>query len=630
MCGIAGLWLPRGAAPGALGRTAFAMQAAIAHRGPDDHAVWVDEEAGIALAHRRLAIIDLSPAGRQPMASATGRFVVSYNGEVYNYRELASELGQPHLARGSDTAVLLACIEAWGIERTLPKLDAMFALALWDRAERVLWLARDHAGIKPLAWHEDAKGVRFASELTAIEVALDEPASLDEVAAAGFLASACVAAPRSILKGVRKLPPGGLARIDESGSSVRLWYDVAALARVGAADPFRGSFDEAVERLDALVAESVRRQLVGDVPVGAFLSGGIDSSSVLAAQVRAAPGIARAFTIGVRAAGMDESGDAARIASHLGVEHVVLPATEADALALVEQSAALHDEPFADPSQVPTLLLSRLARAHVTVALSGDGGDELFGGYRRHVLGLGAWRWLRTVPRPLRSALAAALAVVPPGWWDGVARPMVNAERVAKVRRALAARDVDSLHASIATTWSERAALATADAPEPSPPGLDPLAAMRLLDFRTYLPEDVLTKVDRASMSVALEVRVPLLSPAILDFAWRLPSGFLVEGGKGKRVLRGVLARHVPEPLWDRPKTGFGVPVAAWLRGGLREWADARLSPSALAGLPVDPRPVRAAWERHQKGAAGLGTGLWTVMMLSAWAEARRGRAAAR
>ncbi|TQF76451.1 asparagine synthase (glutamine-hydrolyzing), partial [Elioraea sp. Yellowstone] len=406
MCGIAGLFLRRPGAEDALLARAAAMGAALAHRGPDGAGTWADGEAGVALAHRRLAIIDLSPGGAQPMASSCGRYVVSYNGELYNYRALRAELAAcgRTVPGESDTAVLLAAVAQWGVASALPRLDAMFAFALWDRAERVLWLARDHAGIKPLAWTVLADGsVLFGSELRALEAAGGWSPEIDAESVAAYLRHGCIPAPRTVFRGVRKLPPGGLVRIGMAGApEERRWFDVLALARETV--PARLTAAEAAAAVDAALAESVRAQLVADVPVGAFLSGGVDSSSVVAAMARAAPGAAHAFTIGFDDPAYDESKDAARIAAALDVRHTVLHATEADALALVDELPRVYDEPFADSSQLPTLLLARLTRGHVTVALSGDGGDELFGGYRRHVLAARLWPRLARVPFPLRRA----------------------------------------------------------------------------------------------------------------------------------------------------------------------------------------------------------------------------------
>jgi asparagine synthase (glutamine-hydrolysing) len=623
MCGIAGVFLRRPEAEAPLRARTAAMGQAVAHRGPDGAGVWADAACGVALAHRRLAIIDLSPGGAQPMASSCGRYVVTYNGELYNYRALRDALAAcgRRVQGESDTAVLLEACAQWGIAEALPRLDAMFAFALWDRAERVLWLARDHAGIKPLVWTMLPDGsVLFGSELRALEAAGGWSSEIDPESVAAYLRLGCIPAPRTVFRAVRKLPPGGLLRIGMDGTpEERRWFDVLALARE--ATPARLSRAEAAEAVDAALSESVRAQLVADVPVGAFLSGGVDSSSVVAAMARAAPGAAHAFTIGFDDPAYDESADAARIASALGVRHTVLRATEADALALVDELPRIHDEPFADSSQLPTLLLSRLTRGHVTVALSGDGGDELFGGYRRHVLAACLWPRLARLPWPLRRALAGVIGAVPPGWWDAALGSLPRAPRrpgetLHKLAAVLAARDLDAVYARLTTTDGEPAQHDGAPA--------EPLARFRALDAAGYLHDDVLTKVDRASMSVALEVRVPMLSPTMMRLAFSLPPDLLVRADGGKAVLRDALARHVPRGLFEREKTGFSFPVGAWLRGPLRGWAEDRLASRRLreSGL-VDRERASRLWAEHRAGRRDHASALWAVLMLAGWLEAR-------
>lgn len=627
MCGIAGLFLRRPDDRAALLARARAMGDAIAHRGPDGEGQWADEGAGLALAHRRLAIIDLSPGGAQPMLSASGRYAISYNGELYNYVALRNELAAEGVVvdSASDTAVLLEALATWGLERALAKLDAMFAFALWDREERTLTLVRDHAGIKPLAWAATAEGVFFGSELRAIEAAAP-PFELDAGAVAAYLRLGCIPAPLTVFKGVRKLPPGGIVRFGMNGTvAERRWYDIAAVARE--APLLNIAADEAASRVDALLQESVRTQLVADVGVGAFLSGGVDSSSVVAAMARVAPGAAHAFTIGFDDAAYDESREAAAIAERLGVRHTILRATGAEAVALAPELPKLADEPFADSSQLPTLLLSRLTRGHVTVALSGDGGDELFGGYRRHRLAAGLWATAERIP--LRAALARLVSSVPPRAWDRAlgwlrGAPRRPGETLHKTALVLSSPDLDAAYARLVSAWEEEVAAA----PEPRPAALDlpaePLARMRAQDAATYMHDDVLTKVDRASMSVALEVRVPMLSPAMIALAFSLPPALLVRADGGKAVLRDALARHLPRPFFEREKTGFSFPVGAWLRGPLRDWAGDLLASPALrhSGL-VREAPIRAAWEEHQAGRRDRAPALWTVLMLAGWLEAR-------
>jgi asparagine synthase (glutamine-hydrolysing) len=628
VCGIAGLFLRRPAEPAALIARARAMGEALAHRGPDGEGQWADAAAGLALAHRRLAVIDLSEGGAQPMLSACRRYAISYNGECYNHRALREELAaEGAVFRScSDTEVLLEAIARWGLERTLPKLDAMFAFALWDAAERRLTLVRDHAGIKPLAWTVTEEGAFFASELGAFAAAGLAP-PVDGAAVAAYLRLGVVPAPMTALAGVRKLPPGGLVEIGMEGEArERRWFDLGAMAR--AAPPSRLGAAEAAEAVDSALGDSVRRQLVADVPVGAFLSGGIDSSSVVSAMARAAPGSAHAFTIGFDDPAYDESSEAAAIARALGVRHTVLRATEAEARALAPELPRLYDEPFADSSALPTLLLSRLTRGHVTVALSGDGGDELFGGYRRHRLAAGLWA--RASRLPFRRALGRIVASLPPraldrclGWLPGA--PRRPGETLHKTAAALAAPDLDSAYARLTCVWADDATIAPAALPPPAALPDDPLARMRALDALTYMQDDVLTKVDRASMSVALEVRVPMLSPAMIALAFSLPARLLVRRDGGKAPLRDALSRHLPRRLFEREKTGFAVPLGAWLRGPLRDWAGDLLASRALAASGfIDRAAVAAAWREHETGRRDRSAALWAVVMLAGWLEARR------
>jgi asparagine synthase (glutamine-hydrolysing) len=620
MCGIAGLWLP-GGDPAALVRRARAMADALAHRGPDGAGLWHDPAAGLALAQRRLAIIDLSPGGAQPMADRSGRWVITFNGELYGYPALREELaGLGFPARGlSDTAVLAEAIARWGVEDALPRLNGMFALAAWDRRHRRLWLARDHAGIKPLFCRATDEALLFGSETKALLAAgLFEPV-LDAAVAAAFLRDACVAAPASALAGVRQLRPGEVIAFDAPGAGrASRWFDPASLG----AEPFRGSEAEAEAQLDALLTDAVRLQQVADVPVGAFLSGGIDSSTVASRMV--AP---RTFTIGFDDAAYAEQAHAEAVAAHLGARHTTLVAAAGDIRALLPEWLAAMDEPFADSSVLPTLLLSRLTRAHATVALSGDGGDELFAGYRRHVFAARHWPLLSRWPAALRGAAAGAIRAVPEAWLNrlplGLTRP---GEALGKLAAVLDVLDAGDAHARLAAAWPEAAAR---PAPLVRPARGEALLESRRADYARYLPDDVLAKVDRAAMMVALEVRVPLLDPRIVRFAFSLPGEFLVDADGGKRILRRLLARRLPPRLIDRPKMGFSIPLDAWLRGPWRDWAEALLAERRLreAGL-YDAATVRAAWQQHQSGRAGRQHALWCVLMLEAWRERLSARAA--
>ena len=614
MCGIAGLWVPGG---GDQAGRARAMAARLAHRGPDGAGVWTDPAAGIALAQRRLAIIDLSPGGAQPMADRSGRFVITYNGELYNYRALRSELAAlGFAARGaSDTAVLLEAIAAWGVEGALPRLNGMFAFACFDRRERRLWLARDHAGIKPLCLRATPDAVLFGSELSALVAAGGWTLDLDAEVTRLFLRDACVPAPHSALKGVRQLRPGEVLAFDAPDRMRAMrWFDPATLGTV----PFRGSAGDAEAELDSLLSEAVRLQQVADVPVGAFLSGGIDSSLVAALAEQP-----RTFTIGFRESAYAEQHHAEAIARQLGTRHATRVVSAEDVRALIPRVVAIDDEPFADSSILPTLMLSEITRAEVTVALSGDGGDELFGGYRRHLFAARHWPRLARVPRRLRAALGAAIGAVPESWLDrGLSSLQLTrpGESLHKLAAVLGAETPGAVHARLAAAWPE-AALRRAP-PAAMPDGGDPVLESRRHDFAHYLPDDVLTKVDRAAMQVALEVRVPYLDPRVIRFAFSLPDALLFDAHGGKAILRRLLARRVPETLFMRPKMGFSVPIGDWLRGPLRDWAEALLDPRRLreAGL-YDVATVRAAWAEHLAGPRSRHHALWCVLMLEAWRE---------
>jgi asparagine synthase (glutamine-hydrolysing) len=676
MCGIAGAW--RAAADeGAddLAARARAMADALAHRGPDDEGVWVDAPAGIALSQRRLAVVDLSPLGHQPMVSASGRTVLVYNGELYNTAELRRDLEArgARLRGTSDTEVLLEAIDRDGVAATLPRCIGMFALAAWDRDARTLTLARDRLGIKPLfvalggahgAGGADggapAGTVLFASELSAIRRHPSLRAVVDRGALAALLRRGCVPGEHAMLVGVRQLAPGTLMTIARRASSggldgagltaeVTRYWDLEAVTRDGAAaraDTSR-SDDEMLDELGALIDDAVARRMLADVPLGAFLSGGVDSSLVVASMQASSDRPVRTFTIGTDVASMDESAAARAVAAHLGTEHTELVVTDAEAVALAPRLLATVDQPLADSSLVPTHLVSALARRDVTVALSGDGGDELFAGYTRHRTAASLGRLL-AVPAPLRRAGGAALTALPPGGWDALARlvparrrPQLPGAQVHKLARVLAARDVDDVHHRLTSAWPDPAALVVAADGGPgrvtepaswtvgrdgAPWLTDPVERMLLADTLGYLPDDILAKVDRASMAVSLEARVPLLDHRVVELAWRLPMRLRLRDGRTKWALRELLARSVPPALTDRAKHGFAVPVDRWLRGPLRPWAEELLGERRLAeaGL-LRPAPIRRAWAEHLAGRADNQHALWAVLAVAAWDEAAGG-----
>jgi len=648
MCGIAGVFDPaRATNEDDLRAVAAAMADTLAHRGPDDHDTWVDAAEGIAFGHRRLAIIDLSPTGRQPMTSADGRYTVAYNGELYNHRELRAELVKlgARLRGSSDTEVLVESIAAWGIERALGRCNGMFAFALWDRSTRQLVLARDRLGEKPL-FHATVDGrFVFASEPRAFDALRGWSPALDRRAAVLYLHLGFVPHPWSILAGVRQLPPGTTVTVAASGTlrvgEPEPYWSLAETVRSGIGRRLNQSIAAAddVDELDALLTDAVRRRLVADVPVGAFLSGGIDSSTVAALARQAGP--VRTFTVRIPDAGLDESADAARVAAHLGTDHTTVELATADALATVTRLPATYGEPFGDPSAIPTSLVCRAAREHVTVCLSGDGGDEIFAGYNRHVLGRAVWTRARHVPRPARHA-AAWLLRRAPARWDRVARSVPGlgtklrdpAGKAAKLATLLGAEDPAGWWTALAGLWSaehaaDGAGAGTASPPVdlltgPLPPFADPVEELVWRDTAIVLPDDMLLKVDRASMAVSLEARVPLLDHRVVELAWRLPLAAKIRDGRGKAILRDVLARYVPPAITERPKTGFDPPLGAWLRGPLRAWADDLLDPHPLDALGILPSAmVRAAWHEHLAGRADRTYDLWPLLSLQAWKEQR-------
>ena len=605
------------------------MAETLRHRGPDDDGVWADAETGVALGQRRLAVRDLSPAGRQPMVSADGRFVLDYNGELYDIDPLRSDLeAQGHRFRGtSDTEVLLEGCARWGVGGTLERINGMFAFALWDRRERTLSLVRDRMGIKPLFWAQTPDLFLFASELKAFRAHPQWRPEVDRDALAAYMRLSCVPAPHCIWKGARKLEPGTVLtlRPGEEPRITRYWD----MARVAQQDRAPLGMDEATERLEHLLTQSVRRRLVADVPVGVFLSGGIDSSTVTALMRAAGADPIRTFTIGFAESGFDEAGDARAVAAHLETDHGERILTPAEARACIPDLPRCYDEPFADSSQIPTLLVSRFARGQVTVVLSGDGGDELFAGYNRHAWAARHWPWHRRSPSVLRRLAASAIEGLSPGAWDRLAAPLSvrhPGEKLHKLAAVLGTADLDGAYRCLTGQGTDPAGAVIAGTEPPSAPSPafdDPVETMQYLDAVTYLPDDILTKVDRASMSVGLEARVPLLDHEVVEFAWTLDRTLKMEKGRGKRLLRAVLSRHLPNALvQNKPKSGFAIPLDAWLRGPLREWAEAMLSADTLKATGfLDPAAVNRWWSEHLSGRRNRHHVLWNVMMFQAWLE---------
>lgn len=659
MCGITGILDPTECDLSRARYRVAHMTDRLIHRGPDGDGTWA--EGSVALGHRRLSILDLSPAGAQPMLSADDRWVIAFNGEIYNHLDLRRDLAEQGAApvwRGhSDTETLLAAVSHWGLDETYRRASGMFALALWDRRDGRLSLARDRMGEKPLYWGWAGSALVFGSELKALSAHPDFAGGIDRGALAQYLRFGYVPAPRSIHPGVYKLEPGTILHLDgplpaappsgpirpgqaHGSLSIRRYWDLNEVVEAGARSLITDE-GEAVAALEQALSDAVGRQMISDVPLGAFLSGGIDSSAIVALMQKQSSRPVRTFTIGFDEVAFDEAPHAEAVARHLGTDHQTLHVTEAEARGVIPALPDLFDEPFADSSQIPTYLVARMARAKVTVALSGDGGDELFGGYNRHVLGPDLWRRVGWMPQGLRSALGDAACALPRSAWDGLGAALTRVgnrgagvaalgEKMHRVgERLRGANSLDDLHRSIVSLWLAPEALLAKQGCEP-PSALDdplprlgidhPAARMMVQDMRSYLPDDILCKVDRAAMGVSLETRVPFLDPDVIALAARLPVSLKIRDGRGKWALRQVLYRHVPPALIDRPKAGFGIPVGLWLRGPLRDWAEDLLSQDRLAeGGLLNPDPIRAAWAEHLSGRRDWTHRLWIILMLQAW-----------
>lgn len=659
MCGFAGFITTR--SQPALADIGRAMADAIRHRGPDDGGVWADDAAGVCLSHRRLSIVDLSAAGHQPMLSASGRFVLAFNGEIYNHQDIRKQLQDSALApawRGhSDTETLLAAFEAFGVQATLRLTVGMFAIALWDRETHTLTLARDRFGEKPLYYGWSQGAFLFGSELKALRAFPGFNNPISHEALDLYMRFSYVPAPHSIHQNIFKLEPGcslqlhGKPRnppsealsapITAGNLSLTRWWSLADAVVAGAANPISDE-TEAIESLSKQLSEAVKLQSLADVPLGAFLSGGIDSSAIVALMQTQSSRPVKTFTIGFEEADYDESPHAAAVARHLGTDHSELFVTATQTQAIIPQLPQMYDEPFADASQIPTHLVCKAARQHVTVALSGDAGDELFGGYSRYFWAPRIWNRLAWLPYPARRALGRLIQSIPIALWDAAGSPanalLRGSNRIHRVgdkahklgQRLRGVRDLEDLYLSLVTEWQagERVVRAGPAQAKTGLPG-DPLPAsgveasplrMMYRDAMTYLPDDILCKVDRAAMAISLETRVPFLDHRVAELAWRMPLDMKLREGQGKWVLRQLLYRHVPRSLIERPKSGFGIPVGPWLRGPLRDWAESLLAAHRLAAEGhFNPAPIRRRWAEHLSGRRDHTGALWSVLMFQAW-----------
>lgn len=650
MCGIAGLVDPsRSMTQETLQARAHAMAGALEHRGPDDQGSWIDASRGVMLAHRRLSILDLSELGHQPMESATRRFVIAFNGEVYNFRALRRELERSgHGFRGhSDTEVILAAVEEWGVHQTLTRINGMFALAILDRHEGLLHLARDRIGEKPLYYGHAGGVLVFASQPGAIATVPELQLEIDPDALALFVRHGYVPAPWSIYSGIKKLLPGNhlthnANRVPAIQSNeywaLRTAVDLARAERVS------GELEEVIDELDVLLRDAVALRMIADVPLGAMLSGGIDSSLIVALMQGQSSSAVRTFSIGFSEATHDEAPHARAVAAHLGTSHTELYVSPHDAMSVIPRLPSVYDEPFADSSQIPTLLVSQLARRDVTVALSGDGGDELFGGYTRYLHAIRLHRRSGWLPPAIWRPLSRLVRSKPPQWWDetwrrSLGRMLPNTDprlghRVDRLADLLDMQDPGELYLELISYWRPMDGLLSREGP--IPPVLRHFGdlsrasfaeRMMFVDSCTYLPDDILAKVDRASMAVGLEARVPLLDHRVVQFAWSLPTGMRVQRGQSKLLLRRLLHRYVPPKLVERPKMGFGVPIDDWLREPLREWAESLLSPTRLRSDGYfNPHVTAKRWHEHLEGSRSWHYHLWPILMFNSWLDAQPSR----
>jgi asparagine synthase (glutamine-hydrolysing) len=638
MCGIAGFW-QKPAAIEQPQEILHQMAASLAHRGPDDSGTFFDAREGVGFAFSRLAIVDLSQEGHQPMHSASGRYVIVFNGEVYNHEQIREKLG-PLLWRGySDTEVMLEAIERWGLEPALRMFIGMFAFALWDRATNNLFLCRDRLGIKPLYFGWIGSTFVFASELKAIAQFPGFEAEIDRDALAMFMRHNCIPAPHCIYRGLRKMDPGCVMQIGSPAASPRTsrFWNARDVATDGSRIGTDASENTAIQSLHEKLSAAVSARMVADVPVGAFLSGGVDSSTVVALMQALSSRPIKTFTVGLQESDYDESVTAAEVAKCLGTDHTELLLTANEVLDVVPSLARIYDEPFADSSQIPTYLVSRLARKSVTVSLSGDGGDELFGGYTRHIFAPQIWNVSSRIPGPMRKAVATSLHSARQ-WLDSSKRltPAIRrrlrisalGDKTEKLADVLASADADDLYYGLLSRWDNPEDLVPySHEPDTIRQSITNLSRalsfqerMMLADLQHYLPDDILTKLDRASMAASLEARVPLLDHRVVELAWQLPTRFKIRNGTGKWILREVLAKFLPRKLIDRPKMGFAIPLDRWLRGPLRDWAEDLLSPVKLdASGYLNGDLVRQKWKEHQQGVRNWSDALWSILIFQDW-----------
>ena len=650
MCGIAGFFNPKiDQSEESVAQILNAMSTAIIHRGPDGHGNWIDAESGIGLTHRRLSIIDLTSAGHQPMVSNSSKYVISFNGEIYNHNDLRYELKNKNIKwRGhSDTETLLVCVEIWGIEETLKKITGMFAFALWDREERTLCLARDRMGEKPLYYGFQKGCFLFGSELKSLKAHPLFEKNINRNALALYFRHNYIPAPYSIYEGIKKLEPGTYLLLSKKSLSLgcnenpKSYWAFNDAVKAGIKKPFIGSDLDAIEQLEHLLQKSVNQQMMSDVPLGAFLSGGIDSSTIVALMQNNSNNPIKTFTIGFDEQNYNEAENAKAVANHLGTNHTELYISPQKAMEVIPKLPTIYDEPFSDSSQIPTFLVSDMTRSEVTVSLSGDAADELFGGYNRYFWANNIWDKIKKYPLPMRELAAKGIEKISPSIWNKIIKifmPIIPSrfqvtlpgDKVHKFSSVLNSRTQEEIYLRLISHW-----------PDPSKVvknGFEPMSVlnradymskvkgfeeiMMIIDSTSYLPDDILCKVDRAAMAVSLETRVPFLNHNVVEFAWSLPMHLKIRNGQGKWVLRRVLEKYVPRTLTDRPKMGFGVPIDTWLRGPIKDWAESLIESTRIKedGF-LDPKQVRKKWEEHLSGERNWQHHLWDVLMFQAWLE---------
>lgn len=648
MCGICGFFSK---SPSSFSDSIFKMNSAISHRGPDDSGTWHDQNMGIVFGHQRLAVIDLSVSGHQPMKSSSGRYMLIYNGEIYNHLDIRKKIEKKFALKkwqgSSDTETLLEAIEVFGFEQTLKEIVGMFAFVIWDKKLRNLILARDRMGEKPLYFGWQGQGDNavflFGSELKALKAHPGFKGEVNRDALALLLRHNCIPAPYSIYKDIKKLLPGHFLKLNEADlrsallpNSKQFW-SLTDIAQSGVKNPILKNSQSTISELDKLLRQSIKQQMVSDVPLGAFLSGGVDSSTVVALMQAQSSQPIKTFTVGFNEDGYNEAEQAKAVAKHLGTDHTEIYISAKEAMSVIPKLPSLYDEPFSDSSQIPTFLVSQLAKKNVSVSLSGDAGDELFCGYNRHQISNNIWKKISLLPAPLRKLIGTSLTSLSPQKWNKLSKWIPGSDsfnsfgdKIHKGANVLDASSLNDLYLKLVSHWENPSDIVL-NSKEPATiitdhkfefQATESQQKMMLLDGLTYLPDDILVKVDRAAMGVSLETRIPYLDHRVVEFAWKIPQSLKVREGKSKWILREVLNQYVPKKLFERPKMGFGIPIGTWLRGPLRDWAESLLNEKRLQDEGFfNPDPIRKKWKEHLSEKKNWQYQLWDILMFQAWLD---------